>query len=139
MRAKSGLYEYLEKAGVLANGSKEAIEQAKKKYWSLVRKEWQKAKRKESKGYTIFLSPAEHTEVLRAMKHGTASVTSFIKQSALHAARNSHSVDRVMVGKIREAFFEAYNAIEGKGQAMHSAPLLSELALLEKKILALLQ
>jgi len=46
------------------------------------------------------------------MRNKHTSITGFIKQSALHKARNSQGIDAITIGKVREVFFEAYNVIE---------------------------
>lgn len=112
MKKGSNLYAYLETAGVLQNGTKEDILQAKKEYWAIVRKEWQQQKRKASKSYTVLFTQAEYKEIATIAKGKNNSITGFIKQSALQNTRNNQEIDAITIGKVREAFFEAYNAIE---------------------------
>lgn len=141
MKKCNKLYDYLESTGVLATGTKEDILKAKKQYWILVRKEWQKQKRKECKSYTILLMPSEHKALVNALKDSRRGVTAFIKQSALQVARDSPGVDKMTIGQVRGAFFETYNLIEGMDTATKEEQhieVLQRLINLEQKILNLL-
>jgi hypothetical protein len=141
MKKGSKLYSYLEATGVLSSGNREDIARAKKQYWILVRKEWQKQKRKECKSYTVFFTPSEHKALTYALKGSRRSVTAFIKQSALQVARNSSGVDKMTVGQVREAFFETYNSIKALDTATkekHLSEALERFINLEQKILNLL-
>lgn len=138
MKKCNKLYDYLESTGVLATGTKEDILKAKKQYWISVRKEWQKQKRKECKSYTILFTPLEHKALINALKGPRKSVTAFIKQSALQIAKSSHGVDKMTIGQVREAFFEAHNSIEGMDIETKEEQLtgvLQRFINLEKKIL----
>lgn len=139
MKKGSKLYLYLETTGVLTNGIKEDIENAKKQYWILVRKDWQNQKRKKCKSYTIFFNSSEYKDLLNALKGSKRSVTAFIKQSALQVARSSSGVDKKTIGQVREAFFEAYNSIEAIDiKDKQLTEVLQRFIHLEQKILNLL-
>ncbi len=138
MKKSKKLYDYLESTGVLVNGTVEDILRAKKQYWISVRKEWQYQKRKECKSYTVFFTHPEHKAITYALKGPRRSVTAFIKQSALQIVRNSPGVDKMTIGQVREAFFEAYNSIEAIGEE-EPTEVLKQFINLEQKVLSLLQ
>ncbi len=137
-----GVTDFLQKSGLLENGTKEEITKAKKMYWVAKRKEWQIQKRKECKSYTVFFAPSEYKDLISTLKGPKMSVTAFIKQSALQIARNSRGVDKITAGQIREAFFETYNLIEAIGVTTKEEQLIEVLARfvnMEQKVLNLLQ
>lgn len=126
-----GVTDFLQKSGLLENGTKKEILRAKKTYWAAKRTAWQQQKRKVSKSYTVLFTQTEYKEIAQAAKDRHASITIYIKQSALHRARRSQGIDTITIGKVREAFFEAYNTIEEAQQ--------TQFIHLENKILTLLR
>lgn len=142
MKKNDKLYNYLESTGVFANGTKEDILNAKKQYWILVRKEWQYQKRKQCKSYTVFFTPTEYKSLTNAVEGRKRSITGFVKQSALQVARNSSGVDKIIMGRIRESFFEVYNSIEimnANTKEEQLKEVLVKFVNLEQKVLNLLQ
>ena len=103
----------------------------------MVRKEWQNKKRKNCKSHTVFFTQSEFKELLKAIKGPRSSITGFIKQSSLHAARNSPGVDKTTLGQVRGAFFEAFNLIEGICKE-EQKQVLQQFINLEQKVLKLL-
>ncbi|MGF2412752.1 hypothetical protein [Ferruginibacter sp.] len=141
MKKSNKLYDYLESTGILVNGSVEDILRAKKQYWISVRKEWQYQKRKKCKSYTVFFTHPEHKALINALKYPKSSVTAFIKLSALQMAKSSSRVDKITMGQVREAFFEAYNSIEMidiNTKEKQLIEILERFVNLEQKILSLL-
>jgi hypothetical protein len=130
------LYDYLEKSGILANGSPEEIRQVKKEYWNMYRKEWRKQQRTKCKSCTVFFTPSEYKVVTAVLTGRPKNVADFVKQAALNAAQNNMSINKALVGRIREAFFASYAAIE----AMTSeAKITDSMIDLEQKVLNLIK
>lgn len=136
----SGIFEFLERTGLLENGSTKDIEQVKKQYWATVRKEWKQNKRKENKSYTIFLNPSELKIVAHSAKHYHNSVTNYIKQASLRYGTNQIIIDRKIIGEIREAIILHYNTVQTLGEEhllteRVATTLLREVEIIETKVL----
>jgi phosphoribosyl-ATP pyrophosphohydrolase len=102
-KSNSGLYSFLESKGVLTEGTKEDIEEAKKQYWLKVHREYKRKRYKEQKSYTVFFTNEEVKKILPKIDKDNGSVTNYIKQTAL-ATINIKSVnDKKIIGKIHEA------------------------------------
>jgi hypothetical protein len=140
MKSKSGLYDYLEKIGVLQNGSIDDIINAKKSYWRAIRKAWRKKQRLECKSYTIFFNLKEQKAIAKVAKLKGTSITNFVKHSALHRVGNGGGVDMITIGKVREAFFATYNSMEGnKSNDKPQVEILNHLLELEKAVLNIIR
>lgn len=139
----SGVLDYLETSGILEWGSYEDIEHAKKMYWTNVRKDYKKQKRKECKSITIFLSPEELHTITKAMHKG-CKLTAWVKDSVIAFSTKEQCVDKIAVGEIRQAFMMHYLAIQAFEET-NSLPekiaetLLHQIARLEEKTLQLLK
>lgn len=112
MKKQSGIYEFLEKTGVLTNGSKEDIIHAKKQYWALQRKEWKRRRRTEQKSYTVFLKPHELKQITPHIKEGSDGMTGYIKHAVLSYENTEATVHAKTMGAVRALFFEYYNQLE---------------------------
>jgi hypothetical protein len=142
MKSKSGLYDYLEKIGVLQNGTTNDIIIAKKTYWKAIRKEWRKKQRLECKSYTIFFNLKEQKAMAKIAKLKSTSITNFIKQSALDKANSGVGVDMITIGKVREVFFATYNSVEGNKSNDNEKlqlKILNHLLELERSVLNIIQ
>ncbi len=113
-RAKKtcGVYEYLDSIGVLETGSGTDIEQAKKQYWNIIRREWKRQKRKECKSYTLLFTPSELKPILIRAKSATGGVTSYIKQAAIAYTTNTVVIDKLTIGTIRQAIVLHYTSVQ---------------------------
>jgi hypothetical protein len=78
------------------------IAAAKRRYWSKVRSNWNKEKRKRSKSYTVLLERQELKAVQRAAKQQQISGTRFIKAAALHVAGQGTMVNKATLGEVRQ-------------------------------------
>jgi hypothetical protein len=136
MKKQNKLYDFLEQTGILQNGSSVDIVKAKKEYWKVVRSQWRAEQRKVSKSYTVFYTPDELKEIKSAAIIKNISITSFTKQSAILAARGNTGVNKKSLGEVRQIFFETFNSLKDKAQI---EMVLTELVLLEKKVLELIQ
>jgi uncharacterized protein (DUF1778 family) len=136
MKNRSGLYEYLEASGVLAEGTADEIRMAKEEYWKGVRKEWRHQQRKDCKSYTIFFTRQEVTAVAKAAEARNTSITRFIKAAALKTATGNLGIDQRIIGQVREVLFETYNLMAKQDGVPETA--LNILLQSERKILGLL-
>lgn len=134
MKSEKGLYEYLDKSGVLENGSRQAIDKVKSEYWRQYRKEWRKRQRQVCKSYTVFLTKAELKEISAVAANRKMNITQFIKTSTIESARNVVYIDKRVVGQIREFFFETYSRIESMNPPKQVLERFTEL---ERKLLTL--
>ena len=108
----SALYQYLNDSGALESGDPAAIASAKRRYWSKVRSNWNKEKRKRCKSYTVLLEGQELRAVQRAAKEQQMSATRFIKAAALHVAKQDAMINKIVIGEIRQLLMNHYSAIE---------------------------
>ena len=104
----SNLYSFLEAQGVLTSGDKVAIIEAKQKYWAQYKKAWKKAKRQESKSFTILLNFQEAKQVANHAKKFHTSSTNYIKQAAISS---KDIIDKISFGEIRQLLFQHYNMV----------------------------
>lgn len=108
-KENNGIYSFLDATGILEQGTDEAIKEAKKKYWSEYKKEWNKAKRQECKSFEILLNQNElKTIITKAERHHT-SPTNYIKTSAL---TNKQVIDLITIGEIRELLIMYNNTLQ---------------------------
>jgi transcriptional regulator NrdR family protein len=109
---KSGLYEFLSRTGVLANGSDEAIDFLKKQYWNTVRKEWKQKRRQECKSYTVFFTTNELNILTKVIKQTPGGITKYIKQATLSHATGKANIDKHCIGRIRKALAIHYSTVQ---------------------------
>jgi len=141
----SGLYEHLQKAGVLEGGSNDAIQQAKNDYWKSYKINWMKEKRKEAKAFTILYSKQEQATIEKFAKQYGMSPTKMIKQASLAYLKQEYVIpNKDTVGKIRELLVLNYNSLqelqdEDKISHVRAVGLLEQMASLETKVMDFLQ
>jgi hypothetical protein len=135
----SSIFSFLERKGVLDTMDTGAIETAKKEYWTAYRRQWKKAKRQQSKSYTILLSDQEANLVIKEAKRYHTSPTGYIKRNALTVKQMA---DPVAVGELRELLYSHYNSLQAAidtliipAQLGHC--VLEEITEIEKKLFAL--
>lgn len=105
----SGVYYFLHKSGVLANGTPGDIAQAKKEYWATVRKEYKRQKRLECNSYTVFFTRFEIKLVSDQANQLHLSITQYIKQAAVS---NNVVIDKKAIGEIRQGLALLYSSIQ---------------------------
>lgn len=138
IKKNAGVYAFLDRSGLLENGTGKAIEQAKKQYWKDYRKKYNKIKRQENTSFQIFFNFKKVKRITQEAKKYHTSPTNYIKQSAL--ANNKNIFDPVVVGEIRELVILHHNALrtlteENKLSQPISDKLLNQASELEKKCL----
>lgn len=144
LKKHSGIYEYLNEQGLLNQGTEEMIALAKKQYWAAVRKAWKEKRRKEQKGYTVFVTKDEISSIRKVIQDRKGGIAGYIKQATLAAAAGTHSMDKKVVGQVRELLFQHYNKVSAytTGISMSeevSEVLLYEIETLQHSIIAVLQ
>ena len=87
---------------MLESGNKLLIQDAKRRYWADYKKQWRRAKRAQSKVFTIYLDPKEYKCIGRAIAKSSTSLTRFIKQAALAMAQQATALDPATIGLVRE-------------------------------------
>lgn len=140
----SGVYAYLEATGILQTGDAAAIEQAKKEYWTQIRKGYKRAKRQQCNSYTIFLTDTQLKVVAPIAKRQRYSITCFIKEAALSYCTGQTITNKKNIGVLREATMLHYNTIEALHEEKQlplriTTILLQETITIEMGILKLLQ
>lgn len=108
IKQTSNLYTFLEAQGVLASGDAVAISEAKQKYWAQYKKAWKKAKRLESKSFTILFTYQEAKQIAKQADKFHTSSTNYIKQAAI---RSKDISDKISIGEIRQLLYQHYNKI----------------------------
>lgn len=104
----SSLYAFLEATGVLSMGDTTAIADAKKEYYKLYKKNWNKQKRQESTSYTILYTHKEAIVVQQSADKHNTSPTNYIKQASLS---DRFMIDIRKVGELRASLFKAHDFI----------------------------
>jgi hypothetical protein len=140
---KGKVYDFLDSTGLLARGNREEIEQAKKRYWQQVRKDWKTKKRHEQKSYTIFFTNQEQKKIVTKAKQLKESINGYIKSSALKSLNESDIIGKKLIGEIRSILISNYFAIEGicdedKISKVVTTNILQQIESAEKKILNVL-
>lgn len=134
----NGLYAFLDKQGVLESGNENLILVAKRKYWLEYKKNWNRIKLQEYKGFTIHYNQKELKVIKEAAEKYNTSITNFIKQSSL--ANKPNLVDPIAVGEIRELlalhFFFLQTLVEEDRLTSEQADqMLNKITNLEKEVL----
>ncbi len=134
----SSVYSFLDKSGILENGTGEAIQQAKKQYWKEYRRKYNKVKRRENKPFQICFDFKEAAIIIEKANKYHSSPTNYIKQSALANGRNIP--DPVAAGEIRELVILHHNALrtledENQLQKPIADRLLSQASQIETRVL----
>lgn len=105
-----GVYAFLETTGLLEKGSESEIEEAKKSYWTMVRKEWKRDKRAQCKSVTVFFTAEETSMILKAARR--ISLARYVKDAALAYGNKRCVIDKVAVGEIRQELIMHYMTIQ---------------------------
>lgn len=110
---KSTLYTYLQSTGVLITGSKEDIAQARKEYWKRYKAQWRNENRKQTKQFTIVLSPNEAKYIGSAAKQYSKSTTRLIRDAALAYLKKVFLVpDRIALATIQQLLTMNYTLLQ---------------------------
>lgn len=107
-----GLYEYLEKEGVLQNANHSAILSIKKKYWSQYRREWNKLNRKSNKSFSLYFNSKQLNAIEEAAEKNNLKPTTFIKRSAIACSTNQNFINPVILGELRELLAKQINLLQ---------------------------
>lgn len=100
-RNKCGVYQYLDRLGLLEKGSEDAIAAAKKEYWKQYKYAWLKNKRM-NKALTIYLNDAEFALTNKYAHMHKRSNTRYVKDSAMAYMRQTFLVpDPIAVNVIK--------------------------------------
>lgn len=137
----SGLYQYLERVGVLEHGTDAEIKAAKRQYWNSRKAEAKRLKRKEQKSFTVFFTKAEMPIIIAAARSHKRSCTAFLKLAALaYLQRRYLAPDILLLGDIRQKLAMNYNQLKAlidqqriSGRAIEAA--MQDLEMLERSIL----
>jgi len=107
IKKPSSLHTFLEP--YLAQGSEDAIAQARKAYWKAYRAQWRKNKRKAEKVFAVSLTKAEQHLINNAARTHKRSRTRFLKEAAMAYINQRYLVpDIVAVNEIKELLAIAY-------------------------------
>jgi hypothetical protein len=137
IKRNSGIYSFLDNSSLLENGSSEAIEQAKRKYWRDFRREYKKARRHEYKSFEIPFTPKELNIIIKEAERNHTSPTNYIKQSAL--GNKKKIVDPVTIGEIRELLILHHNSLktlteENQLHELTADQVLNQVTLIETRV-----
>lgn len=137
----TGLYEYLDSAGVLSNGTDEEIKKQKAIYWTNYRKQWKKNKRQQSKVYVLMVSFSEARFINQKANQLSVTPVSFIKYAALS---DNELLGPVLLGKVREQLILYGSRIEEILSEMSITDnlkniIVEQIAQMEKSVLSVIQ
>gem|GEM_PF-5905982 len=82
----SGIQAYLESTGILETGSMIDIQDAKRKYWNMRKRESKQAIGKVRARYTVHIEPGVDKQLQQRAKVAHMSTTRYIQQAAIAAA-----------------------------------------------------
>ncbi len=127
----SGLWEYLEKSGVLVSGSDEEIKTVRREYRKIYLKQYKQQQRKHKPEFLVQLSrDGELTTITAAAKKHRMSVTAFLRLATLsYISRVFLIPDRQLVGKLAGLLESCLNEV----RAMTSVKTKQNSFLLEEK------
>jgi hypothetical protein len=111
----SKLWEYLEAAGVLENGTDEEIKAAKRAYRKKYFLEYKQKQRQIKPEYVVNFSKenGEHARILEAAKRHNTSATDFIHSASLAYIEQRFIVpDRMQVAMLEQLLSECLNEIK---------------------------
>ena len=77
------VYEYLLNSGILDNGTAEEIQNARREYWKIYKRNWRKSKRAQETEITCSFTDKEFDRIAKQAKLYKLSNPQFIKQAAL--------------------------------------------------------
>lgn len=143
-KANSNIYTYLQKSGVLENGSHEEVQRVRNEYWNEYKRIWRKDKRKKEKEFTISLNSKEQKILAQVAKGHKISRTAFIKQATFAYINNSFIVpDAMEVKRISQLLAMIYNSIQelyedDKIETITGRVILEKITQLERTIIPML-
>lgn len=111
----SGVYQYLEQCGVLADPacSKERIQRVKKEYYKKYKTAWRRNKRKTNRELTIYLDPNELRIIQEGSKKHGRTLTKFVKMAAMAYLKRQFVVpDIYQVSEIKQQLLMNYGQIQ---------------------------
>ena len=114
-RPKSGMWDYLDAAGVLEKGSDEEIKAAKRAYrkqYFLLYKQRQRANKPE---FTVSLSKntGDYQTISNAAKRHKMPVTTFLRAASLSYLRQTYLVpDRYQIARLEQYLSDCLNEIK---------------------------
>jgi hypothetical protein len=115
LKQNSHIWQYLNNAGVLENGTKEQINAAKRAYKKKYLLTYKQQQRREKQEYIILLSKenGEYNIVSIAAKKHSMSVTAFLKTATLAYINQYYIVpDRVQLGKMEQLLAQCLNEVQ---------------------------
>ena len=92
----TGVYKYLQAAGVLEKGP-DAIANAKRDYWRVIKIQWKKDKYKVETPFTVLFTPSELRVLTEAAALHNFSRTRFIKLACLAYAGKKYLVPNIEI------------------------------------------
>jgi hypothetical protein len=115
IRQHSGIWQYLNAAGVLEGGSEEAIKKAKRAYRKNYLSEYKKRQRKLKKEFIVMLSVAdgEYSNITTAAKKHSMPVTTFLKTATLAYMNQTFIVpNKVQLSVIEQLLSQCLNEVQ---------------------------
>ena len=109
------MWEYLERSGVLENGTDEQIKIAKRSYRKKYLLEYKQKQRKIKPEYHIIFSKGngEYEKVNRAAKLHSMTITGFVHSAVLAYISNTYVVpDKLQIARLEQLLSECLNEIK---------------------------
>ncbi len=137
-RMKTSPY-YIYMAPFFESGNAQLIEQAKKDYRKMYKREWKKVKRKAVKEITLALSSNEYKEIKEASEKHHTKVSPFIKKASIAYIRkvfivpNETAIEKI-IQILKMMYISTENYIEEGGNDILGKKILSQLDMWEKEI-----
>ncbi|MCW3120850.1 MAG: hypothetical protein JWQ38_342 [Flavipsychrobacter sp.] len=109
----SRLYQFLERKGVLTNGTDADIASAKQQYWKEYKAAWRKRQRQETREFTIVCTPKEAKVIIDAARRHKRSLQAFVKDATLgYVSRRYIVPDVLAISTIQQQLAVNYNALQ---------------------------
>lgn len=106
------VYEYLEKSGVLDNGTSEEIQKVRQEYWKIYKRNWRKNKRNNETEITSSFTESEFELIENYAKSHNLSKPQFVKQAALSYINKKYLVpNEIEVRKITQLLSQYLDVI----------------------------
>ena len=114
-KPNSGIWNYLNAAGVLDGGSDEAIKRAKHNYRKSYLLKYKQRQRADKPECTVSFSKenGEYERVLAAAKKHNLKITTFVRAATLSYMSQNYLVpNRVQIGKLEQLLSESLNEVQ---------------------------
>jgi hypothetical protein len=139
---KNGLREYLDKSGVLVNGTEEEIAAARRAYRKQYLNDYKKQQRQENPEFALLLSKnnGEHEKIIAAARRHKMSVPTFLKMVTIAYLNKTFLVpDREIIGKLAQLLSDCLNEVQGiaSEKGKYSWQLEGKYDAIEKRIIGL--